>query len=545
MKTSFTLSIALFAVARFACGQTQPSPEGVVHFDRYSEPALDPYVVAPDPTAQAWIRDHFFRMDVFSPFFDSRTQWFPRADVYLNLYGVDPADPLVVQHPEWLMHGVTGDLLWIPFACDTKVCAHYAGDFSNPNFRAWWITNTRSIMSRGYIGMLLDDVDMDLNATNAFYGFDPPVDFTTGVPMTPDVWRTELAGFLEQVRQAFPGVEISHNSVWYSNTACCFPDFATPLNRDLDPNIQRQIAAADIINKEAGIGSDPGLQGGTGIWSLNSLFGYIDRIHAAGKHVTMAEYTLDRTGQEYALAGYFMISTGGDRYGDRSTFPTNWWSGFDVNLGSALGPRTYNNNGIYQRMFTGGMVLLNDPWGPVQNIPLNGTYSRVDGTVVTSVTLGPKQGAILLGTPPAVAASSTRWVSDMAWDFATNGYGAIQHDISTNGNPLTLSGKQYAKGLGAHADSEIHYPIGGACTRFTAVVGVDDEVPPGAGSADFQVWADGLLLFDSGHMTGGTPAQSIDVSLSGYAQLGLVVTDNGLGIGDSHSDWANAQVQCH
>ncbi len=43
--------------------------------------------------------------------------------------------------------------------------------------------------------------------------------------------------------------------------------------------------------------------------------------------------------------------------------------------------------------------------------------------------------------------------------------------------------------------------LGGACSVFTAVVGLDDEVGAN-GSVVFQVWTDGVKRYDSGVMTG-------------------------------------------
>ena len=68
-----------------------------------------------------------------------------------------------------------------------------------------------------------------------------------------------------------------------------------------------------------------------------------------------------------------------------------------------------------------------------------------------------------------------------------------------DGLPITLNGVVYAKGLGAHAASDIRYTMN-ACSLFTAKVGVDDEV--GAlGSVVFQVFTDGTKVYDSGTLT--------------------------------------------
>ena len=69
-----------------------------------------------------------------------------------------------------------------------------------------------------------------------------------------------------------------------------------------------------------------------------------------------------------------------------------------------------------------------------------------------------------------------------------------------------VAGTTYAKGLGVHADSSITVDLTGmSCTRFQAVVGVDDEVGdagvgpvPGAGNGSTS-------LFQSAVLTGASP----------------------------------------
>ena len=58
----------------------------------------------------------------------------------------------------------------------------------------------------------------------------------------------------------------------------------------------------------------------------------------------------------------------------------------------------------------------------------------------------------------------------------------------------------YAKGLGAHAVSDVRYHFGEGCSRFRADVGVDDEVDASSASVVFQVYADATKVYDSGVM---------------------------------------------
>jgi probable HAF family extracellular repeat protein len=460
------------AVTGTAPLETLTSAAGAVNFEKYEYPDFDVYTDNPTLSQKQFMGDHFYRMSVFSPYFDQRLSWFPRATAYIISYGIANADPLVQQHPEWILHDAAGNLLYIPFNCGGGTCPHYAANIANPAFRAWWISNAQTVLAHGYQGIWLDDVNLDFLVSDGNSNSVPPIDDKTGQPMTQDAWRTYMDSYLEQIRYSFPGTVMEHNSIWYADTDGV---------RDANPFIQRQIAAADVIHMERGIGSDPGLQGGTGLWGVSTVMGYIDRVHAKNKPVTLQDFFLDAPGQEYSAAAYLLISAGRDTTGDRTSTPDNWWPGYNVNLGLPAGPRTYNT-GLFQRRFEKGMVLLNDPGAPTTVVSLDGIYTRPDGSMISSVTLAGKQGALLTKAGPVTGG---RWLSDLNWLSATNGYLQIQHDVSTNGNILTLNGNRYLKGLGAHANSEIHYDLGGACTSLAVTVGIDDEVPAGTGSGDF------------------------------------------------------------
>ncbi len=143
-------------------------------------------------------------------------------------------------------------------------------------------------------------------------------------------------------------------------------------------------------------------------------------------------------------------------------------------------------------------------------------------------------------------ADAPQYLSDMQWSDATSGWSRVKKDWSVGGNVLTLydgkGSRSYKKGLGTHASSEIRYSIGGkGYKRFTAAAGVDLESP--GGSAVFQVWADGVKLFDSGTMNRNTPARQVDVDISGKNELKLVVLDGGDGNAEDHADWADAKVE--
>jgi hypothetical protein len=109
-------------------------------------------------------------------------------------------------------------------------------------------------------------------------------------------------------------------------------------------------------------------------------------------------------------------------------------------------------------------------------------------------------------------------LSDMTWTSATSGYGPIEINKSNNtrtggdGQTLTIGGTTFARGLGVHALSDVRYALGGACTVFTAQVGVDDEVGS-SGSVAFQVWNGvSTKLYDSGTVRGTDAATACSLT---------------------------------
>lgn len=152
-------------------------------------------------------------------------------------------------------------------------------------------------------------------------------------------------------------------------------------------------------------------------------------------------------------------------------------------------------------------------------------------------------------TAPDPTGGAETFISDMAWDSQSNGWGPVERDESNgeqgsgDGNPLTIGGTVYAKGLGVHAESELVVTLDGTCTLFSAIVGVDDEVGS-EGSVSFEVWGDGGLLASETGVSGTEAGQLLTADISDITELRLVVTDGGDGIAYDHADWAEARVAC-
>ncbi|MFJ9243735.1 NPCBM/NEW2 domain-containing protein [Streptomyces sp. NPDC101776] len=176
------------------------------------------------------------------------------------------------------------------------------------------------------------------------------------------------------------------------------------------------------------------------------------------------------------------------------------------------------------------------------DLTLKASYRSPSGARVTRTL---PFGASVVVAPPAGAS----YLGDLPWMSTANGYGPVERNTSNgesaagDGHPITLGGVVYAKGLGAHAASDIEYYTGKTCEKVTAAVGVDDE--KGAnGTVAFEIWADGTKVASTGVLTNAMPAQPITADVTGAQVVRLVVTDGGDGIDSDHADWADAQLTC-
>jgi hypothetical protein len=117
----------------------------------------------------------------------------------------------------------------------------------------------------------------------------------------------------------------------------------------------------------------------------------------------------------------------------------------------------------------------------------------------------------------------------------------VGRDRSLTGDPLSIAGRTFDKGLGMHSRTEVVYAIEGHFESFAATIGIDDGVRP-AGSVVFRVIGDGETLFDSGLITGQDQAVDVLVDVKNIKDLTLVVDyGDGLDLSD-HAVWGAARL---
>jgi alpha-galactosidase len=136
--------------------------------------------------------------------------------------------------------------------------------------------------------------------------------------------------------------------------------------------------------------------------------------------------------------------------------------------------------------------------------------------------------------------ASTTGLDTLDLSPMTNGWSRPHVNRSIEGKPLTLGGKIFEHGIGAHAPSRLNLKLDRA-TAFDATVGVDDETG-GKGSVEFIAVVDGTIKWRSGVLKGGSAPKTVHLDLTGAKTLALLANDGGDGSGYDHADWADARI---
>jgi beta-galactosidase len=180
---------------------------------------------------------------------------------------------------------------------------------------------------------------------------------------------------------------------------------------------------------------------------------------------------------------------------------------------------------------------------------LAATVVVLSGTVAPTAAGAADTGARAAQVPVAAQPARAVRLSDLAPVSQVNGWGPVERDRSNgglrarDGRVLRLNGRTFAKGLGVHGRSDVRYRVPVGCTRFDAVVGVDDEVVVD-GSVTFTVAQGSTTLFRSGVRRHSSANLAVSVPVVAGRELRLLVSDGGNGPSNDHADWADARLTC-
>lgn len=145
-----------------------------------------------------------------------------------------------------------------------------------------------------------------------------------------------------------------------------------------------------------------------------------------------------------------------------------------------------------------------------------------------------------------VQIEKAEWLSDLNWDAdSTTGYGTLRKDAEVDGIPLRIAGEDgqpvlYEKGIGAHANAQVHYTLpADTYAALEGVVGVDySKYNSGHANVTFTILCDGTEVFNSGIMYGNTPGKSFRAELGNAGKVTLKADQSENSNWDAHSDFA-------
>jgi len=106
----------------------------------------------------------------------------------------------------------------------------------------------------------------------------------------------------------------------------------------------------------------------------------------------------------------------------------------------------------------------------------------------------------------------------------TSGWGKPIANKTIENKPITMAGKVYDNGVGTHATSIMFIDLKASAKRFTATVGLDDEINNASqASMFFQIIGDEKELIRTPIIKAGSKPIEIDIDLKGIKTLILVV----------------------
>jgi hypothetical protein len=326
--------------------------------------------------SNAWMSAHYSRTLAYN---SGAPSWYHGAWYYEDTYSGGNGDPILKDSH--------GNDLCIPWGANNQPAA----DPGSPVWRATYINRAQSAMANGYHGIFMDD--MNLNRSGYGNGIDvgacgsgtavDPIDPRTGAPMTLNAWESYMTGMAQAMRVALPNAEIVHN---------------TPPNEEnlSDSNVQGEIKASDVLEFEHAqyyIHTDAS--------GFNGLLAKVDYANSVGSGVDFSDgdATTNQAESMYLLGTYFLVSNGNDFVQPHyNNVQSNWWSGYDVQLGAPLDSH-YVSNGLYRRDYQCGSVFVNPQGSPTQTVSLSGSFRDLNsGATVTTETVSSNSAAIAVSS---------------------------------------------------------------------------------------------------------------------------------------------------
>ena len=162
--------------------------------------------------------------------------------------------------------------------------------------------------------------------------------------------------------------------------------------------------------------------------------------------------------------------------------------------------------------------------------------------------------AVISFAAAAFGAEEAKFVDTFDLSGATCGLGKRPLPLkSVDGHELTVSSNVYARGFGTRPESAVLFRANGKVEAFDALVAIDDDAKKagsgksyGKPTAQFRVWADGKIAWNSGDVKLGQKPVEAHVVLSGAKEIVLETTGGSewTSFDAANADWLDARFTC-
>jgi hypothetical protein len=219
--------------------------------------------------------------------------------------------------------------------------------------------------------------------------------------------------------------------------------------------------------------SDPGSGLAAGVWAWPKQLANLQWSEAHGKMAIVHSHNATEAGNSYGLASLMLIANGNSTYSTSNNCYSScevWYPEYTTanQLGAPVGSYFQLPNGVYERYYQHGVVVVNPTMNSVPTFSLGGdTYSGSQLTNVTSVSMGPTSGYILLDTSPA-AVAPVDTVAPSISPAPTLGTKLTASPGTWTGSPAPVYAYQWSR-----CTSGICAPISGATSSTYTVQSAD------------------------------------------------------------------------